>query len=73
MGRRPAPAPVKIEPDLETAEVGRFRFIRRGHVVRLNVDVSGPLYRALLAVTASRDAWDWGRRLRKVIRRIPGK
>jgi len=54
------PAPVQIEPEIETADVGRFHFIRYGKVVRLNVDVSGLLYRALLEVTANRQAWDWG-------------
>lgn len=52
--------PVEIEPGIETADVGIFHFIRRGHVVRLNVDVSGSLYRKLLEMTANRAAWDWG-------------
>jgi hypothetical protein len=39
---------------------GQFHFIREKHIVRLNVDVSGLLYRELLDVTANRDAWDWG-------------
>ena len=54
------PTPVEVEPDIETADVGRFHFVRQGHVVRLNVDVSGLLYRELLTVTADRKAWDWG-------------
>lgn len=54
------PEPVEIEPGIETADVGQFHFIRQGKVVRLNVDVSGLLYRALLDVTANHDAWDWG-------------
>jgi hypothetical protein len=55
-----APEPVEIEPGLEIADAGRFQFIRRGHVVRLNIDVSGLLYRDLLSVNARREAWDWG-------------
>jgi Uma2 family endonuclease len=54
------PIPTEIEPDLVVADVGRFHFLRQGHVVRLNVDVSGLLYRELLRVTADRKAWDWG-------------
>jgi Uma2 family endonuclease len=54
------PKRVEIEPDMETADVGRFHFVRQGHIVRLNVDVSGLLYRELLTVTADRKAWDWG-------------
>lgn len=52
--------PVEIEPGIETTDVGIFHFIRRGHIVRLNVDVSGSLYRALLEMTSNRAAWDWG-------------
>lgn len=55
-----APSVVPVEPDVEAADVGRFHFVRQSHVVRLNVDVDGLLYRALLEVTAKREAWDWG-------------
>ncbi len=60
-----APAPVEIEPHMETANVRRFHFVRHGHIVRLNVDVSGLLYRELLTVTADRKAWDWGEETRE--------
>jgi len=49
-----------VEPDVDAATVGRFHFSRHGHIVRLNVDVDGRLYRALLEVTANREAWSWG-------------
>jgi len=39
---------------------GPFHFTRRGHIVRLNVEVSGSLYHQLLEVSAGREAWDWG-------------
>jgi hypothetical protein len=54
------PSPVRVEPDVEAADIGRFHFVRQGHIVRLNVDVDGRLYRDLLEVTAKREAWDWG-------------
>jgi hypothetical protein len=50
----------RIEPGIEAADIGRFHFVRQEHTVRLNVDVDGLLYRALLEVTAKREAWDWG-------------
>jgi hypothetical protein len=52
--------PIEVEPGIETADVGIFHFIRLGHTVRLNVDVSGSLCRGLLEMTADRKAWDWG-------------
>jgi Uma2 family endonuclease len=55
-----APQPVEIEPGIEAVDVGPFHFTRRSHVVRLNVDVSGLLYRQLLEVSAQHDAWNWG-------------
>lgn len=55
-----APVPTEIEPNVEAADVGRFHFVRRSYVIRLNVDVSGMLYRELLAITGNRAAWDWG-------------
>ena len=45
-----------IEPDVDAATVGRFHFSRHGHLVRLNVDVDGRLYRSLPDVTAERGA-----------------
>ena len=60
-GRAVVPA-VPVEPDVDAATIGRFHFKRHGHVVRLNVDVDGLLYRSLLNVTADRAAWDWGDR-----------
>ena len=60
----PTPPVVPVEPDVEAASVGRFHFVRERHVVRLNVDVDGLLYRALLDFTAQRAAWDWGERER---------
>jgi hypothetical protein len=57
---KPIVKPVSVEPELDTATVGRFHFSRHGHTVRLNVDVDARLYRSLLDVTANRRAWDWG-------------
>jgi hypothetical protein len=55
-----APAPIEPEPGVRAASVGRFHFVQTEHVVRLNVDVDGSLYRDLLAVMANRQAWDCG-------------
>lgn len=56
-----APSPVRqVEPGIETAEVGRFRFVRRGRCVHLDLAVDGMFYRQLLHVCADRSAWDWG-------------
>ncbi len=52
--------PKRIEPELEVSDVGRFHFCRRGHVVHLNVEVDGRLYRKLLEINTRREAWDWG-------------
>jgi len=52
---------VEIEPGIDAADIGPFHFTRHGHIVRLNVDVSGTLYRDLLEVSAQRAAWDWGK------------
>ena len=54
------PVPTPIEPGTEAATVGRFRLLRRGRHVRLNVAVEGAKYRALLETSANRDSWDWG-------------
>lgn len=37
-----------------------FQLSRRGHRVHLDVSVDARRYRALLAVWARREAWDWG-------------
>jgi hypothetical protein len=55
----PPVAPVSVEPELDTARVGRFHFSRHGHVVRLDVDVDGRSYRSLLDVAANSEAWRW--------------
>ncbi len=57
---RPAVPAVAVEPDVDAATVGRFHFSRHRHVVRLDVDVDGRLFRSLLEATADRAAWDWG-------------
>jgi len=57
---QPPVAPVSIEPELDIATVGRFHFSRHGHIVQMNVDVEGQMYRSLLDLTANRGAWDWG-------------
>jgi Uma2 family endonuclease len=59
-----SPAAAEIEPDVDVADVGRFHFVRRRNIVRLNIDVNALLYRELLEVTANRDAWDWGDEMR---------
>lgn len=60
------PRPVEIEPGIEAADIGPFHFVRREHVVLLNVDVSGLLYRALPNANVRHEAWDWGRSSRGV-------
>ena len=54
------PRPHPIEPDVELAEVGRFRLTRRGSQVRLDVAVDARKYRELIRVWCRREAWDWG-------------
>jgi Uma2 family endonuclease len=56
----PVPTPRPLEVGDEHAEVGRFRVIRRGRVINVDVQVDGRLYRELLRVCATREAWDWG-------------
>jgi hypothetical protein len=56
----PVPTPGPLETAGEHAEVGRFRVIRRGGVINLDVRVDGRLHRELLRVCATREAWDWG-------------
>ena len=52
--------PSIFEPGVEIAEVGRFRLIRRGRQVRLDVAVNAREYRKLLAVWASARGGDRG-------------
>jgi Uma2 family endonuclease len=54
------PSMAVIEPNVDSVDIGRFHFLRDGRIIRLNVDVSGLLYRSILETTANRDAWDWG-------------
>jgi hypothetical protein len=56
----PVPAAVAVGPDAEQAEVGRFRFTRRGRHVWLDVAVDARKYQDLLRVWSRREAWDWG-------------
>lgn len=56
----PSTKPLTIEPDLEVAEIGRFRFARRGRQVHLDVAVQLEEYRLMLESWATREAWDWG-------------
>lgn len=56
----PPVQPLTLEPELEVAEIGRFRFTRRGRIVHLKVAVELEQYRLLLDAWASHEAWDWG-------------
>ncbi len=56
----PVPRASALAPDVEQAEVGRFRFTRRGRQVWLDVAVDARKYRDLLRVWARREAWNWG-------------
>lgn len=56
----PPPVPAPVDEDTEQAEVGRFRFTRRGRHVSVDVTVDGQKYRELLRACARREAWDWG-------------
>lgn len=56
----PVPQPAAVEADIEQAEVGRFRFTRRGRQVHLDVAVDARKYQILMDVWARRDVWDWG-------------
>jgi hypothetical protein len=56
----PLANPSPIEPDVELAEVGRFRLTRRGKHVRLDVAVDARKFRDLLRVWTRTEAWDWG-------------
>ncbi len=44
----------------DVAKVGRFRLIRRGRQIRLDVAVDARKYRELLRVFSRHEAWDWG-------------
>ncbi len=52
--------PSSLEPEVEQAEVGRFRLTRRGRHVFLEVAVDARHYRKLLEVWPRPEAWDWG-------------
>ncbi len=52
--------PSSIEPGIDIAEVGCFRLIRRGTLVRIDVAVDARNYRELLRVWSKQEAWDWG-------------
>ncbi|HEY7425844.1 MAG TPA: Uma2 family endonuclease, partial [Gemmataceae bacterium] len=54
------PRTTVLETDVEQAEVGRFRFTRRGRYVHLDVAVDARKYQELLPVWSDRAAWDWG-------------
>ena len=56
----PAVKPAPLDPDGEAAEVGRFRILRRGRRVHLEVTVDAKKYRDLLHVWTQHEAWDWG-------------
>ena len=56
----PEAKPQAMSPEVDVAEVGRFRLSRHGSHVRLEVIVDGRKYRDLLGVWADRAAWDWG-------------
>ncbi|HEY7309796.1 MAG TPA: Uma2 family endonuclease [Gemmataceae bacterium] len=55
-----APRILALETDVEQAEVGRFRFTRRGRYVQLDVAVDARKYQELLPLWSDRSAWDWG-------------
>jgi Uma2 family endonuclease len=54
------PRATALDADVEQAEVGRFRFTRRGRCVQLDVAVDARKYQELLPVWSDRAAWDWG-------------
>lgn len=55
-----SPRTAALEQDVEQAEVGRFRFTRRGRYVQLDVAVDARKYQELLPIWSDRKAWDWG-------------
>jgi hypothetical protein len=54
------PRPGLIEPEVEFAEVGRFRLSRQRNQVRRDVTVDARKYRELRDVWGDHDAWNWG-------------
>lgn len=52
--------PALVAPDVEQAEVGRFRLTRCGRHVHLDVAVDARKFRELLTVWSRNDCWDWG-------------
>ncbi len=56
----PAAQSAALGPDVDQAEVGRFRFTRRDRHVYLDVAVDARKYQEMLRVWSSREVWDWG-------------
>lgn len=54
------PRTTALDTEVEQAEVGRFRFTRRGRYVQLDVAVDARKYQELLPVWSDSKAWDWG-------------
>ncbi len=54
------PRTTSLDTDVEQAEVGRFRFTRRGRYIELDVTVDARKYQELLPIWSDREAWDWG-------------
>jgi Uma2 family endonuclease len=54
------PQTAVLDSDAEQAEVGRFRFTRRGRHVHLDVAVDARKYQELLCLWSDRAVWDWG-------------
>jgi hypothetical protein len=54
------PRTTLLEANVEQAEVGRFRFTRRGRHVHLDVAVEARKYQELLRRWSDREVWDWG-------------
>jgi Uma2 family endonuclease len=54
------PKPSILDPEVEQAEVGRFRLTRKGRIIHVDVAVDGRKFRQLLEVWADSEAWDWG-------------
>jgi Uma2 family endonuclease len=60
-----SPRTTALDTDVEQAEVGRFRFTRRGRYVQLDVAVDARKYQELLPVWSDRKVWDWGEKQRR--------
>lgn len=54
------PRTTSVDADVEQAELGRFRFRRRGRYIQLDVAVDARKYQDLLPVWSDWEAWDWG-------------